>query len=139
MKKLCGERKVDTPTAYRNGAFAYEPLGIGGYTCEMGVQDLPPNPSHDYLPYREDTKRLMALDMPCKSNNLSTMSDHGYVKYGPPSDQTLLKWRFKAGEGDLGSRLLRDGFRGYMPQMKHLGCMSEVGYYGPRDNTNKLF
>ena len=129
---------MDTPTQYRGGSLAFEPLGMGGYLNQRGVQGKPPCPSRDYSGYREDTKRFIALSMPA-ADNLSTMSDHGYHSWGPPTDQEELKARFKFGHGDLGSRLYSDGYRGYMPQMKHLACMSRSGTYGKREKNNALF
>jgi len=111
---------------------------MGGYLNQRGVQAPPPCPSKDYSHYREDTKRFMALSMPA-ADNLSTMSDHGYHSWGPPTDQEELKARLKFGHGDLGSRLYNDGSRGYLPQMKHLAACSSAGTYGPRDHQNGLF
>lgn len=131
-----GTRKVDTPTAYRNGSLADEPLGVGGYCNSTGVQSVPPSPAQDYSPHRADTKLLMSQALPAL-DRLSTGSDSGW--WARPTDAAGLKARLQPGRGDLGHVVARDGYRGYMGAYKHLACMSAPGVYGECGGSSRTF
>lgn len=122
-----GVRRVITPTGYRNGSLANEALGVGGYMNVPGVQSPPPDPRQEFSSYRLDTKKLLSSG----SGNLPMCSSSKWGEWlAAPSDGAKLKERLRPGGGDLGNRRTRDGYKGYMPQLKQLACMTEPGVYG---------